>query len=84
MCACHQGSLFGQQRLQVLGRQDWRGRSLGWEGGGGWPPFNFVIVHFGETYPGGDVGFVVERGDDDFRAGWEVEDEGEVGEELGC
>lgn len=52
--------------------------------GGGWPPFDCMIVQLSESYPGGDVGFVVEGGDDDFGAGWEVEDEGEVGEELGC
>lgn len=37
-----------------------------------------------EAYPGRHVGFVVEGGDDDFGAGGEVEDEGEIGEELGC
>ena len=52
-------------------------------GGSGWPPFDCVIVNFGETYPWGDVGFVVEGGDDDFGADGEVKNEGEVGEELG-
>lgn len=53
-------------------------------GGGGRPPPDCVVVQFGEAYPRGDIGFVVEGGDDDFGAGGEVENEGEVGEELGC
>lgn len=52
--------------------------------GGGWPPFDGVIVKFGEAHPWGNVGFVVERGDDDFGARGEVKNEGKVGEELGC
>ena len=30
------------------------------------PPLDGIVVRFGEAYPGGDVGFVVERGDDEF------------------
>ena len=41
-------------------------------------------MRFGETHPRGDVGFVVDGRDDDFRIGGEVENEGKVGEELGC
>ena len=43
-----------------------------------WPPFDCVIVKFGKADPRGDVGFVVERGDYDFGARGEVEDEGKV------
>ena len=50
----------------------------------GWPPFDHVVVQLCETYPRGDVGFVVERGNDEFGAGGEIEDEREVGEELSC
>lgn len=53
-------------------------------GGGRWPPFDCVIMQFCEAYPGRNVGFVVEGGDDDFGAGGEVEHKGEVGKELGC
>ena len=53
-------------------------------GGGSWPPLDGIVVQFGEAYPGGDVSFVVERGDDKFGAGRDIENEGEVREELGC
>ncbi len=53
---------------------------MSWRSRSGWPPFDCVIVQFGNAYPWGDVGFVIEGGDDDFGAGGEVEDEGEVGE----
>lgn len=53
-------------------------------GGDSRPPSDCVIMQFGEAYPWGDVGFVVEGGDDDFGAGGEVENKGKVGEELGC
>ena len=55
-------------------------------GGGGRPPFDGdVRVELGEADPGGDVGFVVEAGEDDLGSGGEGgEDLGEVGEELGC
>ena len=29
-------------------------------GWGVWPPFDGIVVQFGEAYPGGDVRFVVE------------------------
>ena len=66
------------------------------DGGGFWvcwlawlapgPPFyGYVWVVAGEADPGGEVGFVVEAGEDDFAIGGEGgENLGEVGEELGC
>ena len=48
---------------------------MGRRGGSSWPPFDGIIVNFGEAHPGGNIGFVVEGGDDEFGAGWEVEDE---------
>ena len=84
MCACHQRGLFRQQRFQIFSREDWRDRRVSRRGGGGWPPLNFVAVQLGEAYPGGDVGFVIEGGDDDFGADGEIEDKGEIREELGC
>lgn len=53
-------------------------------GGGSWPPSDSIVVHFGEAYPRRDISFVVERGDDKFGAGRDIENEGEVREELGC
>ena len=53
-------------------------------GGGSWPPLDGILVQFGKAYPGGDVSFVVERGDDKLRACWNIENEGEIREELGC
>ena len=75
--ARHQRRLFAKQGTQVFGRQDWgfaRRR----------PPFYSVVLEFGEADPGGNVGFVVDGGEDDVGVRGEVEDEGEVGEELGC
>ena len=53
-------------------------------GGVAGPPFDGVRLEGGEAEPGGDVAFVVKGREDDFGGGGEVEDEGEVGEELGC
>lgn len=57
---------------------------MSWRGRDGWPPFDHVVVQLCEAYPRGHVGFVVERGNDEFGAGGEIEDEREVGEELSC
>ena len=51
---------------------------MGLDGGRCWPPFYCVILQFREAYPWGDVGFVVERGNDDVRTCRKVEDEGQV------
>ena len=56
---------------------------MGRGGGRCWPPFDRMILQFRKAYPWGDVGFVVERGNDDVRNGRKVEDEGQIGEELG-
>ena len=84
MCTRHQRSLVGQQWFQVLRGEDWGGRGVGRSGGRCWPPFDCVILQFRKAYPWGDVGFVVERGDDDVRTDRKVEDEGQIGEELSC
>lgn len=57
---------------------------MGWGGGRCWPPLDCVILQFRKAYPWGDVGFVVERGDDDVRTDRKVEDKGQIGEELSC
>ena len=45
---------------------------MGRRGRGGWPPYYFVTAQLGEAYPGGDVGLVIEGGNDEFGAGGEV------------
>lgn len=74
----HQFRLLAQQGSQILGRE--------LQIGGRGPPFEGQVSDFCEADPGGDVGFVVDRGDYDFGVGGEGEGEGlsEVGEELGC
>lgn len=54
--------------------------------GGAFPPDQFGAAPFGQLDPAGDVGFVVELGDDDFGVGGDVvvQAETEVAEELGC
>ena len=84
MCTCHQRSLVRQQWFQILGGEDWGWRCVGRGGGRCWPPFDRVILQFCKAYPWGDIGFVVERGNDDVRTGRKVEDEGQIGEELSC
>ena len=73
----HQLRLLAQQRSQILGRQ------LQIAGlGGGRPPFEGQVSDFGEADPGGDVGFVIDGGHNDFGVGGKREGEGlgEVGE----
>ena len=41
-------------------------------------------MDFGQANPRGDVGFVVDGGEDEFGVRGEVKDLGEVGVELGC
>lgn len=41
-------------------------------------------MKFGETDPGGDVGFVVDGGENEFGVRGEVEHLGEVVVQLGC
>jgi len=50
------------------------------------PPDEFGAAPFGQLDPAGDVGFVVELGDDDLGVWGDVvvEAEAEVAEELGC
>jgi hypothetical protein len=50
------------------------------------PPDEFGAAPFGQLDPAGDVGFVVELADDDFRVRRDVvvETQAEVAEELGC
>ena len=76
MRACHQRSLLRQQRFQILGREHWGRGGVSRRGRSDWPPLDRVVMQFGEAYPGGNVGFVVEGGDDEFGAGGDVEDEG--------
>ena len=54
--------------------------------GRAFPPDEFGAAPFGQLDPAGDVGFVVELGDDDFGVGGDVvvHAETEVAEELGC
>lgn len=94
MRAGNKRRLFIEERAEVFGREE-RGRRGGGGGGSGGgcggggllsttPPFYGVVLEGGEAVPGGDVGFVVEGGEDEGGVGGEGEDEGEVGEELGC
>ena len=76
--ASHQAGFVRHQGLEVGGQE------LGVRGGGRLPPFKIEGFLGGELDPGGDVGFVVEGGDDDLGAGREDEGGGEVAEELGC
>lgn len=80
MRARHQFRLFTQQRSQALRREP---QVPGLRGGR--PPFECEVADFGETEPGGYVGFVVDGRADDlgiYREG-EGEGLGEVCEELG-
>lgn len=73
VCACHQTSLVGQQLLEVGGEELGIGGAVA-----GLPPDDFEGAPFGDLDPGGDVGFVVESGDDEFgvRMGLKMWEEG--------
>ena len=64
MRARHKRRLLIEQWAEVFGREERGGGWLGGGGGGRFPPFYGVVLETGETEPGGDVGFVVERGED--------------------
>ena len=77
MGAGHQRRLLCQEWSQVLGCQD--------EGIFGWrPPFDGVGLKLCKTDPGGDVGFVVDGGEDELGFGRKIENLGKIIEKLGC
>jgi hypothetical protein len=61
--AGHETGPFREQLFEVLGVQ------LQVLTVFGDPPFQSQAVTLGEAYPGGDVGFVVDSGDDELVAG---------------
>ena len=56
-----------EERAEVFGCEQGGRSGSGSIGsiGGRLPPFDSVVLQFSETEPGGDVGFVVEGGEDE-------------------
>lgn len=65
MGAGHEPGPVREQLFEVFWVQFWVLAVLGD------PPFQSQVVAFGETYPGGDIGFMVDPGDDELVPGFD-------------